>query len=148
MGTVLPHVLAAALIAAPAAAWSTEFRSVGEAAAILYDAPSAKANKLFVVNRGYPVEVVVLVEGWAKVRDPSGELAWIETRHLSEKRMVLVNVPLAQVRQSAAEDAPLVFQARQNVLLELIEAAGGGWLQVRHHDGQAGFIRTAQVWGA
>jgi len=147
MSTFVPQLLALALIAAPAA-WSAEFRSVGDAAAILYDAPSARADKLFVVNRGYPVEVVVLVEGWAKVRDPSGELAWIESRRLSEKRMVLVNVPLAQVRQSAAEEAPLVFQARQNVLLEFIDAAGGGWLHVKHREGLGGFIKTAQVWGA
>ena len=75
------------------------------------------------------------------------EEAWIESRRLNEKRMVLVNVPLAQVRQSATEDAPLVFQARQNVLLELIGAAGG-WLQVKHDDGQAGFVKSTQVWGA
>jgi SH3-like domain-containing protein len=147
MGNFLPHILALALMVAPAAAWCVDFRSVGDAAAILYDAPSAKANKLFIVNRGYPVEVVVLVEGWTKVRDPSGAFSWIESRRLNEKRMVLVSVPLAQVRQSAAEDAPLVFQARQNVLLELVGAAGG-WLHVKHEDGQAGFVKAAQVWGA
>lgn len=147
MSTFLSHVLALALMTASMAAWCAEFRSVGDVAAILYDAPSSRAKKLFIVNRGYPVQVVVLVEGWAKVKDASGELAWIESRRLNEKRMVLVNVPLAQVRQSATEDAPLVFQARQNVLLELIGAAGG-WLQVKHDDGQAGFVKSTQVWGA
>ena len=40
-----------------------------EAATVLYDAPSAKSRPLFVVNRGYPVEIIVTVEGWTKVRD-------------------------------------------------------------------------------
>jgi SH3-like domain-containing protein len=113
---------------------------------VLYDAPSIKAKKLYVVSHGYPVELVVTVEGWSKVRDANGELTWIESRRLAEKRTVLVKAPLAQVRESADDKAPVVFQAQQDVVLELIEVAGG-WLRVRHRDGQAGFLRTAQAWG-
>lgn len=133
---------ASALCAAP-----PDFRSVAESAAVLYDAPSVKAKKLYVVSRGYPFEVVVTVEGWSKVRDASGELAWIESRHLSEKRTVLVKVPLAQIREAADEAATVVFQARESVVLELIETVPGGWLRVRHRDGQSGYVRASQVWG-
>jgi SH3-like domain-containing protein len=138
-------VLAAGGIA-PAAA--LEFRSVSENAAVLYDAPSAKANKLYIVNNGYPVEVVVAVEGWVKVRDINGDLTWIESKNLTDRRTVMVKVPLAQVRQSADDNAPVVFQAQQNVILDLVEATGGGWLRVRHRDGQTGFVKASQVWGA
>lgn len=140
-------VLVLALAAGAGVAAAAEFRSVGEAAAILYDAPSAKANRLFVVNRGYPVEVIVLLEGWAKVRDASGELTWIESRNLSDKRMVMVRVALAQVRQGADDASPLAFQAQQTVLLELVETVAGGWLHVKHRDGQSGYVKIAQVWG-
>jgi len=133
-------------VAAPAAAF--EFRSVGETAAVLYDGPSAKAKKLYVVSHGYPVEVVVVVEGWSKVRDASGEMTWIESKQLSDKRIVMVRMPLAQVREAADDNAPVAFQAQQNVLLELLEVASGGWLRVRHRDGQSGYVRVAQVWGA
>jgi SH3-like domain-containing protein len=139
------------LLVAAAPGWAggvaaAEFRSVAENAAVLYDAPSIKAKKLYVVSHGYPVELVVTVEGWSKVRDANGELTWIESRRLAEKRTVLVKAPLAQVRESADDKAPVVFQAQQDVVLELIEVAGG-WLRVRHRDGQAGFLRTAQAWG-
>ena len=130
----------------PAAA--LEFRSVSENAAVLYDAPSAKANKLYIVNNGYPVEAVVAVEGWVKVRDVNGDLAWIESKNLTDRRTVMVKVPLAQVRQSADDNAPVVFQAQQNVVLDLVEATGGGWLRVKHRDGQTGFVKASQVWGA
>jgi SH3-like domain-containing protein len=129
------------------AASAADFRSVSENVAILYDAPSAKAKKLFVVSQGYPFEVVVVVEGWSKVRDASGDLTWIENRHLADRRTVLVKAPLAQVREAADDGAPVVFQAQQNVLLELVEVAGA-WLRVRHRDGQAGYIRVDQAWGA
>ena len=139
-------LLFCAALLAPAAG-AAEFRSVAENAAILYDAPSAKAKKLYVVGQGYPLEVVVVVEGWSKVRDANGDLTWIESRLLTDRRTVVVKTPLAQVRETADDGAPVVFQAQQNVLLELVEVAGG-WLRVRHRDGQAGFVRAAQVWGA
>ncbi len=139
-------ILLAAGGIAPAAA--LEFRSVSENAAVLYDAPSAKANKLYIVNNGYPVEVVVAVEGWVKVRDINGDLTWIESKNLTDRRTVMVKVPLAQVRQSADDNAPVVFQAQQNVILDLVEATGGGWLRVKHRDGQTGFVKASQVWGA
>ena len=36
-----------------------DYRAVGDSPAILYDAPSLRAKKLFVAPRGMPLEVVV-----------------------------------------------------------------------------------------
>jgi len=135
----------AGLLLCSGAAVALEFRSVAEAA-ILYDAPSAKAQKLFVLSRDYPVEVVVKVEGWTKVRDDTGEFAWIENRQLSERRTVLVKSSGAEARQSASDAAALVFTAEKGVLLEFLQLAGG-WVKVRHPDGAVGFIKVSQLWG-
>lgn len=139
---VLP--LAAALAAGPALA--LDYRSVVEAAA-MYDAPSAKSNPLFVVRPGTPVELVVSLEGWSKVRDSRGDLAWIEKKHLGEQRSVIVRADRAQVRAAADDKAALVFEAERDVVLELVEAVPGGWVKVRHRDGQSGFLKAPQVWG-
>ncbi|HXZ96580.1 MAG TPA: SH3 domain-containing protein [Burkholderiales bacterium] len=133
------------LVADPLAA--TEFRCVAEDAAVLYDAPSLKAQKLYVLGRDYPLEIVVVLEDWIKVRDASGELAWVEKKSLSNKRSVMVTVPLADIRQASSDNSPLVFQAEQSVLLELVEFSDPGWIKVRHRDGQTGYVRTNQVWG-
>jgi SH3-like domain-containing protein len=133
-----------AFVMAPAMA--IEYRSV-DAAAVLYDAPSVKGKPLFVIKRFTPVEPVVSLEGWTKVRDADGGLAWIEKKHLSEQRTVLVTAAQAQVRREAGEDAPLVFEAQKGVALELVEPATAGWAKVRHRDGAAGYLRASQVWG-
>ena len=122
-----------------------DFRSVADAA-ILYDAPSTKAQKLFVLSRDYPVEVVVKVEGWTKVRDDTGEFAWIENHQLSERRTVLVKSSGAEARQSASDAAALVFTAEKGVVLEFLQLAAG-WVKVRHPDGAVGFIKVGQLWG-
>lgn len=137
--------LAVALIAGTAAA--TEFRSAGDAAVVLYDAPSSKARKLFIVNRGYPLEVISQIEGWVKVRDATGALAWAESKMLDTARTVLVRVATANIRQKPAEDAPSVAEVRRDVLLSVVEPPAGGWIQVKHRDGATGFVRAADVWG-
>lgn len=123
-----------------------DFQTV-ETAAVLYDAPSQKGSRLFVIRRETPVEIVVGLDGWAKVRDAEGALAWIERKHLSARRSLLVTAARAEVRQAADEAAPLVFAAEKNVALDFLETQPGGWLKVKHRDGAAGFVRAQQVWG-
>ena len=126
---------------------AAEFRALGERAAVLYDAPSLKADRLFIASRYYPFEVLVKLDQWTKVRDANGEVAWIENRALGDRHTVLVSVPLADVRAGPGAQAPLVFEAYKQVLLEVVEAPAEGWVKVRHRDGQQGFIRTSHVWG-
>ena len=135
------------LLAAAHAAMAGEFRSIGDNAALMYDAPSIKAKPLFVASRYYPVEVIVQLDNWTKVRDVAGDLAWVEKKDLSDMRTVLVTAALADVRERPEDDAPLVFQARQGVALQLVELGAGPWVKVRHRDGQTGYVRADQVWG-
>ena len=122
MKRLLP-LLIVACVSLPASA--IEYRSVN-AATVLYDAPSARGGKLFVIKRDTPVEVVVSLEGWSKVRDAQGGLAWIDKKFLAEKRTLIVIADRAVVRQKAEDEAPMVFEAEKNVALEYVESAVGG----------------------
>ena len=139
-------LLLIALACFPSLASALDYRSVASVA-VLYDAPSLQAKRLYVVGKYFPLEVIVDLDGWSRIRDSKGELAWIEKKYLSDLRMVLVTTPLAEVRQSADVKAPIVFKAEQSVVLEFIENASGGWAKVRHRDGQSGYIKISQIWG-
>ncbi len=136
-----------ALVTAAGSAHALDYGSVAVSSAILYDAPSLKAKKIFVVNRYLPLEQVVSLDDWVKVRDSSGSLAWIEKQALNSKRFVAVMTPLATVYQSAAVGAPVAFNTRQQVALEWLESSGNGWVKVRHPDGMMGYVRATEVWG-
>jgi len=147
------RVAAAALLMlagpwASVTAGAAEYRSLGERPAILYDAPSSKADRLFIAARYYPFEVVVKLDQWVKVRDANGEVGWVEGSALGTRATVVVTVPLADVRAAPDPQSPLVFEAYKQVLLEVLEPAAQGWVRVRHRDGQDGYIRTSHVWGA
>ena len=149
MNWLLPMRLAALflLLLGASAAGAVEYVSVNENNAILYDAPSIKAKKLFVVNRYMPFEQIVTLDSWVKVRDRSGGLYWVEKRLLSNKRYVFALLTLVDVHAQPEFGSPLVFQVRQQVALERIDSAGTGWIRVRHLDGNMGYVRNTEVWG-
>ncbi len=146
MDAVLRGAALAAALLAPAFAQAIEYRSVSEPA-ILFDAPSDKGKRLFILSPGTPVEVVVALDKWVKVREPGGAISWIERRALADKRTVMVTSDRATARQRPAEEAPAAFEAMRDVVLELATPPADGWVQVRHKDGVSGWLRVSEVWG-
>lgn len=142
-----PFLFALLLLWSAGAAQAVDYVSVSESSAILYDAPSTKAKKLFVVNRYMPFEQIVTLDDWVKVRDRSGGLYWVEKRVLSNKRYVYALLPLVDVRAGPDVSSARVFQVRQQIALERLESTGTGWIKVRHQDGNVGYVRSTEVWG-
>jgi SH3-like domain-containing protein len=144
-----PLALATSLFLAMGAI-GAEFHSTSETV-VLYDAPSVKAKPLFVLGREVPVEVIVAVEGWYKIRDATGTVAWMEKKSAADRRTVVVRSSTADVLATPDASAAVVFKAEQNVLLELADPSYAtstpGWAKVRHRDGQTGYVRISQVWG-
>lgn len=125
-----------------------EFKSVSAPSAVSYDAPSASAKKVFLLSQYYPVEVIVNLGEWFKVRDAQGGVSWVESKHLTNKRMVMVNVSQAEIRQSADATSNLVATLEKDVLLEVLDnKLSSGWLRVKHRDGISGYILVSSIWG-
>jgi SH3-like domain-containing protein len=133
----------ALLCALPAQA--LDFRSTSNPAAILYDAPSTEAKRLFVLSKGYPLEVVVVITGWAKVRDSSGAMAWIALDQLSTTRTLVVR-SASTVRSAPKDTATTTAQVAANVILTWLENSGD-WAKVRLPNQSMGYIKLNQVWG-
>lgn len=134
-------------LASSFSALALDFRSIIPAKTITYDAPSKEASKLYILGKGYPVEVIVDLGDWIKVRDNQGGLSWVESKSLSTKRTVLV---LAKTDIKAAEDAAsaLVATVEKDVVLELVTGGvNNNWVKVKHRDGVTGFVQVDKLWG-
>lgn len=147
-----PHIktlfsLGLLLALLPNLAAAVEFRSIAPPKAVLFDAPSHASKKLFVIGQGYPVEVIVNLNEWVKIRDNLGGLSWIEGKQLSPRRTVLVTQDQSEIRQSADMNAALVAHIEKDLVLEMLEPQKNGWIKVRHRDGLVGYIVTSSVWG-
>jgi SH3-like domain-containing protein len=143
---VVECCILAGLLMLPLAASALDYRSIAPPKAVLFDAPSAQGKKLFAIGQGYPVEVIVDLGDWIKVRDNHGSLSWIEASQLSPKRTVLVTTD-SDLRQQANEGSTLVSRVEKDVVLDLLEPAVSGWVKVKHRDGLVGYISSSSVWG-
>ena len=131
----------------PSWAVALEFRSVGVPKAILYDAPSSSAKKIYLLSQFYPVEVIVNLGDWLKVRDYQGSISWVEAKQLSAKNMVMM-INNSEMRQSADTASTIVATLEKGVLLEALPGqAVNGWLKFKHRDGAAGFVPISVTWG-
>ncbi len=132
----------------PATASALDFRSVAVSKAVLYDAPSNAAKKVLLLSQSYPVEVIVNLGDWLKVRDAQGALNWVETKQLSNKRTVMVTASKSEIRQSADATSNLVATVEKDVVLEVADTKlNNGWLKVKHRDGITGYILLSATWG-
>jgi len=142
-----PAAQAQAQAQVAAQAQEADYLEVASAAAILYDGPSDRAGKLFIVVRGTPLEVLSTLNQWVKVRDLSGDVLWVHRGDLGESRHVVAST-LAAIRRTAQPGGELVVQVERGVLLEVLGAsAPAGWLRVRHRDGATGFVSAGEIWG-
>ncbi len=138
-----------ALVLLPLTASALEFRSVAVPKAVLYDAPSSSAKKVLLLSQYYPVEVIVNLGEWLKVRDAQGSINWVEAKQLSAKHTVLVSTKNAEIRQAADATSGLVATLEKDVALEVVDVKlNNGWLKVKHRDGVTGYILISSVWGS
>jgi SH3-like domain-containing protein len=142
------RVIAMSLLAALASgAQAVEYRSTARHGVIFYDTPADTSAKRFILSANIPLEVMSEQGDWVRVRDRDGTLSWIKKSDVSTRRFVQVN-RLSDVRQSADSNAPTLFKVERNVLLERLDASNTGWIKIKHRDGQSGYIRIEDVWGA
>lgn len=140
---------ALSLVLMPWVASALEFKSVSVPKAVFYDAPSSSAKKILLLNQYCPVEVIVNLGDWLKVRDAQGGISWVETKQLSNKRTVVVSSPRAEIRQAADATSNLLATLEKDVLLEVVDAKlNHGWIKVKHRDGITGYIQISLIWGA
>ena len=133
----------------PFSSYALEYRSVAVPKAVLYDAPSNAAKKVLLLSQYYPVEMIVNLGDWIKVRDAQGSISWIESKQLSTKRTVMVSINHAEMRQAADTTSTLVATLEKDVALEVLDLKlNNGWLKVKHRDGATGYILISSTWGA
>jgi len=133
----------------PLSASALEYRSVAVPKAVLYDAPSNAAKKVLLLSQYYPVEIIVNLGDWIKVRDAQGSISWIESKQLSTKRTVMVSIHHAEIRQAADATSTLVATLEKDVALEVVDLKlNNGWVKVKHRDGATGYILISSTWGS
>ena len=126
-----------------------DFMSVNADQAFLHEAPSGSTKKTFIVTKGYPLEVIVSLKEWKKVKDHEGLINWIKTSDLSSKRSVLNLKSDNPIYLEPSSASPILAKVNENVTLELLDAKKiDDWVKVYSKVGDIeGFIKATDLWG-
>ena len=97
-------------------------------------------------RRGLPLLIVAETEMWRKVRDISGDEAWVRKPALSGSRTVIAlqNTPLRSRPDPRARE---VARTDPQALLRL-QNCREGWCEVKAENGIKGWARQDALWGA
>ena len=97
-------------------------------------------------RRGLPLLIVAETEMWRKVRDISGDEAWVRKPALSGSRTALT-MQGTSVRSRPDASAREVARTDPQALLR-IQSCREGWCEVKSENGHKGWARQDALWGA
>mgnify|MGYP001195087119 FL=1 len=126
-----------------------DFISVKAKQAVLFEGPSNTTDKMFIVTEGYPLEVLVSLKDWKKVKDHNGKITWIESKHTHNERTVLILKDDAVIFNQANDKSHKLANVDKFVVLKLNSPMlVGNWAEVKTQiEGLIGFINSKEVWG-
>ena len=108
--------------------------------------PGTDHQILWSVGKYYPVDTIKRSGNWYKIRDFEGDIGWIHRSLLNETSAVIVKRTIVNVRKGPGTNFRVVFQAEKGVSFRLLKRKRN-WLNVRHEDGDVGWIHRNLVWG-
>jgi SH3-like domain-containing protein len=98
------------------------------------------------VGRNYPLYVINESEGWLHVMDYDGDRGWISSNLATFDNFVITQLPKSNIRKDHGTDSTVAFTAERGVVLRVLKEERG-WLNVRHADGDEGWISAKIVFG-
>jgi SH3-like domain-containing protein len=136
-------VVFAVLITAPVLA--EERLSISTGIANVRSGPGLNHEILWKVQKYYPVVVLKKQGRWYQFRDFEGDTGWIHASVLSNTPTVITQATKCNIRKGAGTDFPVVFTVESGIPFRVL-ARKGPWIQIRHADGDQGWIHQSLVW--
>lgn len=144
-GPSLGLALLTAIIAVAAHAAGSFVRVKVETANVR-EGPGTDYERLWTVERDFPLEVIGRKGRWLKTRDFLDSEGWIFAPLTDRQAAAVVQVGEANVRAGPGVNRPIRFVADWGDTLRVLSRRGE-WLQVRHAESGHGWIHRSLVWG-
>jgi len=142
VGVVLVLILLTAV-----AAIAAERLAVGVSVANIRSGPGQNYDVLWQAEKYTPVVVLERDQSgdWCYFKDYEGTKAWVHKNLLSDLDAVVTKAGLCNIRSGPGTGHDLVFQAEKGVPFKVLSRKGD-WIQIRHADGDKGWIYKKLVW--
>lgn len=96
-------------------------------------------------RKGLPVEITAEFKDWRRIRDPDGDVGWINVVMLMGKRTVLILEDERSFLNKSNLESGYAFRAARGVLLNVI-SCNGLWCKLLHGKQKAWTLQDG-LWG-
>lgn len=103
-------------------------------------------ESLWLLSRGYPLQVIGKRGQWVKVRDFESDEGWVYRPLTSARPHHVVKASIANVRSGPSTRTRVVGKLAYGEVVRTLEKRSG-WVRVRHESGVKGWIARRLLWG-
>jgi SH3-like domain-containing protein len=125
--------------------FAAERMSIGVPMANVRSGPGDKSKVVWKLEKFHPLNILKTQGEWCYFEDFEGDKGWIQKSMLSKDQTVIVIKNDCNVRKGPGTDQKVAFTAEKGVPFKVIKKQGD-WLQIRHADGDEGWINKSMVW--
>lgn len=129
----------------PASAALAERLAVKGSVANIRSGPGTNYDVIWQAEKNYPLEVIQTQGDWILFKDYENDKGWISKGLTVKTQSVIVKNQTANVRSGASTNHPIVFKAQKGTPFQVLKK-DGQWYQVKHADGDTGWISSTVVW--
>ena len=119
--------------------------SVSSRIANIRSGPGTDYEILWKVESYYPIVVLKKLGSWINFRDFEGDEGWIHTSLVRKKPTVITTKNKCNVRTGPGTNHEVVFTVENGIPFLIIDRQKS-WIQIKHADGDRGWIHKSLVW--
>lgn len=119
--------------------------SVSSKIANIRSGPGTSHEILWKVESYHPIVVIKKSGSWINFRDFEGDEGWIHTSLVDEKPTVITIKDTCNVRSGPGTNHDVVFTVGKGIPFMVLDRRNN-WIQIRHADGDGGWIYRSLVW--
>lgn len=127
--------------------WADSWVSARSATVNLRAQPSTRAEVLWQLSQGYPLQVVKRQGQWLQVQDFEGDQGWVAKHVTSQTPHHIVKTRTANLRSGPGTQYRLVGKASYGDILQP-QGRQGEWVKVKHPEQKgSAWVAKSLLWG-
>ena len=137
-------ILAFLVVLSAADVWA-ERLAVRASIANVRSGPGKQYEIWWKVEQYHPLEVVKKSDQWIQFRDFEGDVGWVHGSLVADIPAVITRSEKCNVRSGPGTKYSILLTVEIGIPFRVLDRKGK-WLQVRHADGDQGWIHRSLVW--
>jgi SH3-like domain-containing protein len=107
--------------------------------------PGKKYDIIWKVEKYHPLKIIKKAGKWYRFRDFEGDEGWIYASIVDETTTVITKKDDCNIRSGPGKNHKIILRVAKGIPFKVLQQKGG-WIKIRHADGDKGWIFKSLVW--